>query len=409
MKMRDILHTALIAVRRGYYTRARRLREYGIFSCMWNSSGYVLVIVLLVTSLLVSVSAEFLITAQTNVNYIRKFSEKMRAHYIAKTGISLGTFILEADRRGASVGILTGSSGDSNVDSYRDIWALDFPEMPFEDGTLKISITDENAKINLSVLANEVVDRSPYYSITQRFFLNMGLPMDIADALIDWVDIDDSRFPYGAESSDYYQTLPHPYKAKNAEMDSIQEMLLVKYITPELYYGLGGGNFGLETNCVDDNRGTTHFDMPQLIKTASGKNAPAPPANSFKTLENPIGREKSRRLSDYFRVTGERSDYLSERNKININTAPFRVLSALTDTMTDDIVAEIIRRRQGKPFSSVDEVKDLIPDDTVRRNILSVRSYIFQITAAGKVNSTRVKIVAIYGRDNKKFYYAGEE
>ncbi len=204
--------------------------------------------------MLVSVSTEFLITAQTNINYLRKFSDRTRAHGIARTGIELCKFILEADKRGMATGVLL-QRADKNIDCYWDLWALEFPEIPMDDGTLKIEIKDENAKINLSILANEVTDKTPYYVITQRFFMNLGLPMDLADSIIDWVDIDDARFPYGAETSDYYMSLEHPYQAKNRELDSIDELLLVRGITPQFFYGLGGGNFGKEENLVDDNMG----------------------------------------------------------------------------------------------------------------------------------------------------------
>ncbi|HPB81521.1 MAG TPA: hypothetical protein PK200_05725, partial [Spirochaetota bacterium] len=58
-----------------YHLRKQKLREHGIFGAMKNSSGYVLIIVLLISAVLVSVSTEFLITAQTNINYIVKFSD----------------------------------------------------------------------------------------------------------------------------------------------------------------------------------------------------------------------------------------------------------------------------------------------------------------------------------------------
>ena len=387
-----------------YRERERKLGEKGLMQYLFSDKGYVLIIVLLVTTMLVSVSTEFLINAQTNINYIKKFSEKLRAYTIAKSGIKLSTFILEADKRGVSTGLLT-QKVDKNIDCYMDLWAIDFPELPFEEGNLKIAISDENAKINMSVLANEFVDQSKYYGITQRLFINMGFPQDYADAIIDWVDIDDSRFPYGAESSDYYLSLERPYRAKNLEMDSIDEMLMIKGITPEIYYGLGGGNFGKETNLVKDNRGAKKFDLSKVSDVDTAKTG----LSDFKTLEVKIGKEESRRLSDYFRVNGERKDVNSDLNKININTASYRVLSALTDSMSDDIVTEIIRLRTAQPFSSVNEVKDFIQDETIRSTVLSVKSYIFKIESTGRVNNTTVKITGIYYRDEKKFYYWSEE
>lgn len=400
---------AIAIIRASYERRGKRLAERGLLGYLFGRRGYVLIIVLLVTSLLVSVSSEFLITAQTDVHYIRKFSEKLKAQMIARAGLTIGAMLLEADKRGIGAGIIPGSSGNSSIDTWQDIWAIEYPELPLENGFLKIRITDENAKINLSVLANEATDKSVYYSITQRFFLNMGLPMDLADTLIDWVDVDDARFPYGAESADYYITLPSPYKAKNAEMDSIQEMLLVKLITPEIYYGLGGGNFGRETGLVEDNRGR-RIDSSTLMKALpEGKDAPMPAETRFDDLSLPIGRERSRRLSDYFRVHGERTDFTSELNKINVNTASYRVLSAISDDMTDDVVTQIIRRRQQQPYTSVDELSDFVPDETVRKNVLGVRSYIFLLEITGRISDTRTVIRAFYNRETKKFYSMAEQ
>jgi len=400
---------ALECIRAGYERRRKRLAEHGVLGYLREARGYVLIIVLLVTSLLVSVSSEFLITAQTDVHYIRKFSQKLKAQMIARAGLTIGAMLLEADKRGIGAGIIPGSSGNSSIDTWQDIWAIEYPELPFENGFLKIRITDENAKINLSVLANEATDRSVYYAITQRFFLNMGLPMDLADTLIDWVDVDDARYPYGAESADYYMTLPSPYKAKNAEMDSIQEMLLVKLITPEIYYGLGGGNFGRETGLVEDNRGR-RIDSSTLMKAIpESKNSSGTEETRFDDLGLPIGKERSRRLSDYLRVHGERTDFTGELNKINVNTASFRVLSAISDDMTDDVVAQIIRRRQQQPYTSVDELSDFVTDETVRKNVLGVRSYIFQLEITGRVSDTRTVIRAFYNRETKKFYSMAEQ
>ncbi|MCU0845534.1 MAG: general secretion pathway protein GspK [Spirochaetes bacterium] len=408
MRPAQYIGARLDAASRNYRRREALLHERGILNSFTGSSGYVLVIVLLVISLLVAISSEFIITAQTNVRYIGRFSESLRARTIARAGINLAVALLEADKKGAASGLLSGVSTNSNIDSFQDIWAIDLPPLPIEGGHLKIVITDENSKINLNVLANEVVDRSPYYTVAQRFFLNMGLPMDLADALIDWVDIDDSRFPYGAESSDYYLAQARPYRAKNGAMDSIHEMLMVKGITPEFYYGLGGGNFGLERDLVEHNRGARTLD-PDAINKAGSEKALSSRRTELAEAVVPVGRERSRRLDEYFRITGERTDYLSELNKININTASFRVLSALTDEMTDDRVAELIRRRRSKPFESIDEIADLITDETARRNLLTVRSFIFRLSVTGRVNKTEVTMIALYNRQNRIFYYMSEQ
>ncbi|HPA73680.1 MAG TPA: hypothetical protein PKY31_15530, partial [Spirochaetota bacterium] len=76
---------------------------------------------------------------------------------------------------------------------------------------------------------------------------------------------------------------------------------------------------------------------------------------------------------------------------------------------TDDVVTEIIRRRNVNPFKSVSEVKDLIQDDTVISNIISVKSYIFRIESTGRAGSSTVTITGYYARDEKRFLYWSEE
>ncbi len=63
-----------------------------------------------------------------------------------------------------------------------------------------------------------------------------GMTVDTAEAILDWLDEDDEPRDYGAET-EYYMTLPTPYAAKNGPLDSIEELLLVKGVTPELLFG----------------------------------------------------------------------------------------------------------------------------------------------------------------------------
>jgi type II secretory pathway component PulK len=319
----------------------------------------------------------------------------------------LAKTILDAGKMGSGR-FLTGRASNRNIDSYEDIWALDFPAFPLEDGTLKLEICDENSKINLNAFANEVTEQTRYYYMAQTFFINMGLPVDFAHIIHDWIDIDDSRLPYGAESGDYYMTLTPPYRAKNSALDSMDELFMLKGITPEIFYGLGRGNFGKEENLVTHNKGDLSIDIERLTEMLSGDNSDM----DEKRRDIKIGKEKTRALEEYFRVYGDNKDFLHDYNKININTASYRVISALTENMTDDKVTEIIRRRLIKPFSTVNEIKDIIQNDSefeILRKYITVRSFIFRIKATAYVNSTGIKIIVYYNRDNKKLLYWCEE
>ncbi len=61
----------------------------------------------------------------------------------------------------------------------------------------------------------------------------------VVDSIVDWHDADDEEGVHGAESRFYLDREPS-YRAKNSDFDSIEELLVVRGVTPELYYGSDG-------------------------------------------------------------------------------------------------------------------------------------------------------------------------
>lgn len=100
-------------------------------------------------------------------------------------------------------------------------------------GTVSISMTELESKININTANGPLL---------QRVLNAMGVDASdisvVSDSIQDWIDSDDMTRPAGAES-DYYQGLTPPYYAKNAPMDDISELLLVKGVTPAMFDGSG--------------------------------------------------------------------------------------------------------------------------------------------------------------------------
>ncbi|MDG2380800.1 MAG: type II secretion system protein GspK [Pirellulaceae bacterium] len=71
-----------------------------------------------------------------------------------------------------------------------------------------------------------------------------GMTVDIADAILDWIDEDDDSREYGAEI-DYYSSLPQPYAPKNGPLETLEELLLVRGVTPDLLFGRDQNRNGL--------------------------------------------------------------------------------------------------------------------------------------------------------------------
>ncbi len=95
-----------------------------------------------------------------------------------------------------------------------------------------VYLHDENGKINL----NGINDGNK--GILIEYFTQMGIDVldadVIVDSILDWIDPDDLNHLNGAENN-YYETLPEPYKTKNAPFSSIEELVLVRGVTPEIF------------------------------------------------------------------------------------------------------------------------------------------------------------------------------
>jgi hypothetical protein len=82
----------------------------------------------------------------------------------------------------------------------------------------------------------------------QQTFMAMGVDAGqltpLCGAILDWLDPDDDERVGGAETP-YYVGLTPSYEAKNGPIDDLSELLLVKGITPDLYWGSASTNHQL--------------------------------------------------------------------------------------------------------------------------------------------------------------------
>ena len=90
-------------------------------------------------------------------------------------------------------------------------------------------------KININALDVSNVD------VLIFLFQSLGVSEDssktMAYSILDWKDTNDllSHEDYGAES-DYYEALTKPYKPKNRPFDTLQELLMVRGVTEDIFY-----------------------------------------------------------------------------------------------------------------------------------------------------------------------------
>jgi len=93
------------------------------------------------------------------------------------------------------------------------------------------TLEDEERKINLNTASEE--------TLTNLFEVVLGLErnlsVELSEAILDWRDEDDKRMKEGAEKYDYLSSDHYGYESKNGNFESVEELMLIKGMTPEIF------------------------------------------------------------------------------------------------------------------------------------------------------------------------------
>ncbi len=220
----------------------------------------------------------------------------------------------------------------------------------FADGYFKETVEDETGKIPLNKLVNDKPDNPVIKNILIRlltqpeFGLDVRKANEIADSIKDWVDADSSSTVYGAETS-YYSSLDQPYEAKNAPLDSTEELLMVKGITQEIFNGTK--------------------EKLGLV--------------GYVTVHNDDG-------------------------KININTAPKIILRSLADGISAEAAGKMdeYRQKEGSDLSSIKWFLDMAGVN-IPPELITVKSNYFKIISVGSMKNMEQGLSGVVKRSGKSF------
>ena len=194
-----------------------------------SQRGIVLLLVLWILSILMVIAMSFSFITRTDAYSALAFKAGVENRFLAEAGIERG--IMELVYRGVNRGQTVTLGGMEVLKTDGRAY-----EGRLGDGSYQFRITDESGKINI----NALTDASGI--VMKNLLTQAGVSAEnadvIVDSLLDWKDPDDLHRLHGAES-DYYLSLPNPYRAKDARFDTVEELLLVRGVTPEILYGEG--------------------------------------------------------------------------------------------------------------------------------------------------------------------------
>lgn len=229
--------------------------------------GFVLIAVLLVLVVLTLAAYHYMEMVGAQGQMAHSFDRAGGARAAAYSGIQYVAALLGDPN---SLSTTLGNNPYDNQGSFQRILVHE-EEKPFQQAYFSIvapydpdslaagstgvryGVVDEGGKINLNALMQQDSSGQTLFNALMQL---PNMTEDVADCIVDWLDADDTPRENGAES-DYYSSLNPPYVAKNGPLDSLEELLQVKGVTPQLLFGNDADRNGSLDADEEDGTGTS--------------------------------------------------------------------------------------------------------------------------------------------------------
>lgn len=206
-----------------------------------------LILVLWTITILAMVAAGLSFAVKQDLLLSNIEKDRLVAHYLARAGLERAIAAIMDDDRSSDITDDLWYDDEDMADvelaggTFSVIHGSDEPEP-----TKRYGVGDECAKLNLNVATKDQLMKLP------------EMTEEIAAAILDWRDGDEDPKPLGAERA-YYDGLDHPYTIRNGQFRTVRELLLVRGVMPELFYGEDANLNGLLD--ANENDGETSEPM----------------------------------------------------------------------------------------------------------------------------------------------------
>jgi general secretion pathway protein K len=203
-----------------------------------NRMGFVVVVVLCMVIMLGVLLLGFNHRTRSNLRAVDDFRKSEQALNCARAGLNIAIAAIR-------------NTGD--IYTNKTLLNLFSGESTFDvgDGRCSVAVAEENGKLNINLLKDKTgrLNRSRIEQLLRLIDLinqertgNSHIGYGLVPSIIDWTDDDDevTYLPFiehenlGAESA-YYGKLEPPYGCKNTPLDTVEELLLVKGVTSQVY------------------------------------------------------------------------------------------------------------------------------------------------------------------------------
>jgi general secretion pathway protein K len=187
-----------------------------------KQKGLALITAMLVVVIAATTAAYLSLDQQIWLRQSQNLSDRAQAEVVRAGALEWAITILAKDLK-----------DNPQSDDLTENWAKPLPALAVEGGQVTGLITDAQGLFNINNLVRNGKPSPPDIGTFQHLLLSLSIDPNLSDAVVDWIDTDIEKLPYGAEDLDYLQ-MKTPYRAANQLMQSVDELRLVRGFTPEI-------------------------------------------------------------------------------------------------------------------------------------------------------------------------------
>ena len=326
-----------------------------------SNRGVAILVTIAVITLLITIALELNRKSRSAIASTAAIRDQYTLSHMTSSGVN------------AAIALLIKDKLESETDSIQEDWANPdkiaflLEDIPFEDGEIKLKISDELGKIQVNALVvypdrsefsetqNNLWDRFVRLIIFERKLPEEIDPSCIINSVKDWLDIDDSITGLSGAESEYYQDSDTPYSCRNAPLSDLNQLAMIKGVSPEIFYN--------------------HNGMPGI--------------------------------SEYMTVYGMANSGSTYEGKININTAEAHVIAALLPDENQHLAKAICEYRQ--EMSDLKFLHDLssniwyknvsgCENIEIDSNLIATASDFFRILSVAKLREMEMTATTIVQR-----------
>lgn len=215
-----------------------------------NQSGIILLVVLWMMVILSLLAVGLGRRTSIDLSLAKYSIGKLKANYLAWAGVMRAAQEIKKDTEDPETGWFDTlyqcgvkiDGGKTPEDMFRHIeegggyFDIGYPMQSAGNvgGQTYFGMQAEEGRINLNGITLQ--DFSVLSSLLVLLGYNEDTAVTVAASVADWHDADMAvtNAPFGAEEA-YYKELNSPYPCKNARFESVEELLLVRGMTPEMF------------------------------------------------------------------------------------------------------------------------------------------------------------------------------